>query len=89
MFDLLHNSFKECKMKLQGTGLEPARCVSIVQLIAECVYQFRHPCKNKIHNSSIKDRLLQLNANQSLFFNSKKRILPIRIDKHKRIYSYN
>lgn len=41
------------KINVQVAGLEPARCVSIVQLRAECVYQFRHTCKSKIRNGSI------------------------------------
>lgn len=70
LFRLLQIGCNKCKINLQVAGLEPAICVSIVQLTAECVYQFRHTCKSKIHNGSIKLDWFQLNANQSLFFNS-------------------
>ena len=52
--NLLQHLRNRCKISLQVAGLEPAICVSIVQLTAECVYQFRHTCKSKIHNGSIK-----------------------------------
>ena len=51
LLQILRNS---SKINVQVAGLEPAICVSIVQLRAECVYQFRHTCKSKIHNGSIK-----------------------------------
>ena len=52
-FILLQRSNKKCKIKLQGTGLEPAS-VKTIRFRDERGYQFRHPCKSKIHNSSIK-----------------------------------
>lgn len=78
MFDLLQSRYNNCKIKVQATGFEPARCVNTIRFPNERGNQFRLACKSKIHNGAIKVNCFSLTLINFIF--SIPKILPSKIE---------